>query len=129
MAEAQVVSGAAEGELNLALEHLRFKAILKGFPPREIPKAGIKRRWEILALAENNGWIGLSRVERAVDFWIWCGLKPERWSLVPDQRLWEEFSKECGLYKYKDHPDARTQALPDLSTWMPPTLGVSGRPE
>lgn len=64
--------------------------------------------WEILALAEDNGWIGSLKVERAVDFWIWCGLQPERWAFVPDQGLWEEFSEECGLYKYKGQCDCRT---------------------
>jgi hypothetical protein len=65
--------------------------------------------WEILALAEGNGWIGSLKAERAVDFWIWCGLKPERWAFVPDQGLWEEFSEECGLYKYKGQCDCRKE--------------------
>lgn len=65
--------------------------------------------WEILALAEDNGWTGSSKAERAVDFWIWCGLKPERWALVPDQGLWEEFSEECELHKYKGQCERRTE--------------------
>lgn len=65
--------------------------------------------WEILALAEDNGWIGSLKVGRAVDFWIWCGLKPERWAFVPDQGLWAEFSEECGVYKYKGQWDCRTE--------------------
>ncbi|KAJ5891451.1 uncharacterized protein N7473_007679 [Penicillium subrubescens] len=119
----------AEAELNPVLEYLRFEAILKGSPPRDISEARIRRMWQILALAEDNGWIGSLKAGRAVDFWIWCGLKPERWAFVPDQGLWEEFSEECGLYKYKDYPNARTQELSDLSMWTPPKLGVTRMPE
>lgn len=53
----------------------------------------------ILSLVEDNGYLGSSTANRALDFWIWCGLMPGRWALTPDQNLWEEFLEEDLLYK------------------------------
>ncbi|KAJ5666762.1 hypothetical protein N7462_011171 [Penicillium macrosclerotiorum] len=108
----------AELGLNLAREYLRFHAILKGSPPCDISEARTRRMQEILALTEDNGWIDVKKLDRAVEFWIWCGLKRERWALIPNQDLWEEFSKEVWLYK--DSHNARTPELSDLSMWTPP---------
>ncbi|OQD91141.1 hypothetical protein PENANT_c001G08275 [Penicillium antarcticum] len=111
------------------LDQLIFEAVLKGSTPPEMSQGEERRILEILALAETNGWSGSSAVTPACYFWIWCGLKPHRWTVVPNEKLWKEFTEELQINKYKDCPDARLQAIPNLSTWKPPTFRVTRRPD
>ncbi|KAJ5293452.1 uncharacterized protein N7443_009405 [Penicillium atrosanguineum] len=94
---------------------LSFRSMLNGYDPPDIPEAEIRRKWEVLKLVGNNDDERFPTTKRATDFWNWCGLRPERWDIVPDQALWEEFTREFELHG--GYPDARTQAFPDLATW------------
>ncbi|KAJ6071572.1 hypothetical protein N7499_009586 [Penicillium canescens] len=112
---AEAFATRAEGEMTPAevpdpvLGQLLFEAILNGSTPPEISEGEERRILEILALAETNGWSGSSAVKPAYYFWIWCGMKPYRWAVVPDQELWKEFSEESWISKYKGQCNHRTK--------------------
>jgi hypothetical protein len=87
--------------LDPVLDQLLFEAVLNGNPPPELSPDEEKKILEILSLAEQNEWRGSSAVKPAYCFWIWCGLKPYRWAVVLDQKLWTEFTEEFQIFKYK----------------------------
>lgn len=78
-------------------QNLTFQSILSRYDPPENSEAEIRRMREVLTLAGNNYDERFPATVRATDFWYWCGLRPERWDIVPDQALWNEFTREFEL--------------------------------
>lgn len=72
--------------------------MLTRYNPPGVSEAEIMRRWEVLTLAGNNFDERFPAPKLPTDFWNWCGLRPERWAIVPDQALWEEFTREFQLH-------------------------------
>ncbi|KAJ6142889.1 hypothetical protein N7471_002342 [Penicillium samsonianum] len=120
MAEAQGHRPEAEGVFNHFYQNLTFQSILSRYNPPEISEAEIRRMREVLTLAGNNYDERFPATVRATDFWYWCGLRPERWGIVPDQALWNEFTREFELRR--GSPNARTQAILGQATWNRPTF-------
>jgi hypothetical protein len=82
---------------NQFYQNLTFQSILSRYDPPAISEAEIRRMREVLTLSGNNYDERFPATVRATEFWYWCGLRPERWNIVPDQALWNEFTREFEL--------------------------------
>ncbi|KAJ5764902.1 hypothetical protein N7520_004461 [Penicillium odoratum] len=117
---------------NPSLLWFRIDSVVNGGTQADNDKTSMQEAaiWLRMAeLAHEDGWTGLSIVNRVLECYLDCGTRPGGWDITPGgpSRLeWETFKEKSPFYTaWRPYPGTNRK-MPDISGYRPSNFEAQG---